>query len=50
MDIGLNTKDYGLHSVRAGGATPAANININDRLFGIPKRLKTCMTGMLTKI
>ena len=62
MDIGLSTKDYGLHSLRAGGATPGANLGINfinsinfihyrscinDRLFGIPKRLKT---GMFTII
>ena len=32
-DIGLNSKDYGLHSLRAGGAAAAANLGINDRLF-----------------
>ena len=31
--IGLNKKDFGLHSLRAGGATAAANAGINDRLF-----------------
>jgi len=31
--IGLSRKDYGLHSLRAGGASAAANANINDRLF-----------------
>ena len=32
-DIGLNTNDYGLHSLRAGGAAAAANLGINDRSF-----------------
>lgn len=31
--IGLKRSDYGLHSLRAGGASAAANSNINDRLF-----------------
>lgn len=31
--IGLKRSDYGLHSLRAGGASAAANANINDRLF-----------------
>ena len=31
--IGLNKKSFGLHSLRAGGASAAANANINDRLF-----------------
>ena len=32
-DIGLNIKDYELHSVRAVAATATANLGINDRLF-----------------
>jgi hypothetical protein len=31
--IGLNPKLYGLHSLRAGGATAAANAGVPDRLF-----------------
>lgn len=31
--VGLKRTDYGLHSLRAGGASAAANANINDRLF-----------------
>ena len=31
--IGLNKKNFGLHSLRAGGATAAANAGIKDRLF-----------------
>ena len=31
--VGLNWKDYGLHSFRAGGASLAANKGIPDRLF-----------------
>jgi hypothetical protein len=31
--IGLNPKLYGLHSLRAGGATVAANARVPDRLF-----------------
>ena len=31
--IGLNPKHYGLHSLRAGGATAAANAGVPDRLF-----------------
>ena len=31
--IGLNPKQYGLHSLRAGGATAAANARVPDRLF-----------------
>ena len=33
MDIGLNNKDYGLHSPRVGVATAAENLGLNDRLF-----------------
>lgn len=32
-EIGLDTKKYGLHSLRAGGASAAANAGIPDRLF-----------------
>ena len=31
--IGLNKEHFGLHSLHAGGASAAANANINDRLF-----------------
>lgn len=31
--VGLKRTEYGLHSLRAGGASAAANANINDRLF-----------------
>ena len=31
--IGLNKKSFRLHSLRAGGASTAANATINDRLF-----------------
>ena len=31
--IGLNPKQLGLHSLRAGGATSAANNGVPDRLF-----------------
>ena len=31
--IGLDPKQYGLHSLRAGGATAAANAGVPDRLF-----------------
>lgn len=31
--IGLDKKSFGLHSLRAGGASAAANANISDRLF-----------------
>ena len=43
MDIGLNSKDYGLHSHRPGGATAAANLGINDRLFKKHGRWKSEM-------
>ena len=32
-EIGLNPKQFGLHSLRAGGATSAANNGVPDRLF-----------------
>ena len=31
--IGLDPKQYGLHSLRSGGATTAANRGVPDRLF-----------------
>ena len=31
--VGLPKRDYGLHSLRAGGASAAANAHITDRLF-----------------
>ena len=31
--IGLPRQDYGLHSLRAGGASAAANAQVTDRLF-----------------
>ena len=33
QNIGAETKLFGLHSLRAGGATVAANLGVNDRLF-----------------
>ena len=32
-EIGLNAQEYGLHSLRAGGASAAANAGVKDRLF-----------------
>ena len=31
--VGLDTKNFGLHGLRSGGATAAANNGISDRLF-----------------
>ena len=31
--IGLNPKHFGLHGLRSGGATAAANNGVSDRLF-----------------
>ena len=31
--IGLSRRDYGLHSLKAGGASAAANAQVSDRLF-----------------
>ena len=31
--VGLDPKDFGLHSARSGGATSAANNGVPDRLF-----------------
>lgn len=33
LGLGLDKSKFGLHSLRAGGATAAANAGINDRLF-----------------
>ena len=32
-NIGLDKTQFGLHSLKSGGATAAANLGINDRLF-----------------
>ena len=32
-DIGLDRKDFGVHSLRSGGATAAANRGVPDSLF-----------------
>ena len=32
-ELGYDTKQFGLHSLRAGGATAAANCGVPDRLF-----------------
>ena len=39
--VGLNWKDYGLHSLRAGEASLAANKGIPDRLFKRHRRWKS---------
>ena len=36
--IGLNPKQFGLHSIRAEGATSAANNSVPDRLFKLHGR------------
>ena len=33
VELGYQTEQYGLHSLRAGGATAAANAGVPDRLF-----------------
>ena len=33
QEIGLSSKHFGLHSLRSGGATAAANLGVKDRLF-----------------
>ena len=40
--VGLNWKDYGLHSLWAGGVYLAANKGIPDRLFKRHGRWKSC--------
>ena len=32
-NISLDSKKFGLHSFRSGGASAAANLGVNDRLF-----------------
>ena len=32
-NIDLDPKKFGLHSLRSGGASAAANLGVNDRLF-----------------
>ena len=32
-NVGLDPKKFGLHSLRSGGASAAANLGVNDRLF-----------------
>ena len=32
-DLGFDSKKFGLHSLRAGGATAAASAGVPDRLF-----------------
>ena len=32
-DVGLDANKFGLHSLRSGGATAAANAGVPDRLF-----------------
>ena len=39
--IGLDPKRYGTHSLRAGGATAAANQEVPDRLFKIHRRWRS---------
>ena len=31
--LGLDSKKFGLHSLRSGGATAAANSNVKERMF-----------------
>ena len=47
-DIGLDRKDFGVHSLRSGGATAAANRGVPDRLSGmVDGRVRMLRTGML---
>ena len=39
--LGYDSKKFGLHSLRAGGASAAANGGINDRLFKAHGRWKS---------
>ena len=41
QNIGAETKLFGLHSLRVGGATAAANLGVNDRLFKKHRRWKS---------
>ena len=40
-NIGLDPKKIGLHSLRSGGASAAANLGVNDRLFKKHSRWKS---------
>jgi hypothetical protein len=46
--LGLNISDYGLHSLRSGGATSAWNFGTSDRLFKAHGRWKLEMLKMDT--
>lgn len=39
--VGIDSKAFGLHSLRSGGATAAAEKNVSDRLIKIHGRWKT---------
>ena len=39
--VGLDTKCFGLHSLRSGGATSAAENNVSDRLLKLHGRWKS---------
>ena len=39
--IGLAMKQFGLHSLRSGGATQAANNGVSDRLFKVHGRWRS---------
>ena len=39
--IGLDSKQFGLHSLRSGGATQAANNHVTDRLFKLHGRWRS---------
>ena len=39
--LGVNIRNFGLHSFRSGGATAACKSGISDRLFKIHGRWKT---------
>ena len=41
VELGYQAKQFGLHSLRAGGATAAANAGIPDRLFKSHRRWKS---------
>ena len=41
LQLGYQAPQFGLHSLRAGGATVAANAHVPDRLFRRHSRWKT---------
>ena len=41
--IGLDEKNYGLHCLRSGGASAAANLGVNDRLIQKHGRWKSVL-------